>query len=220
MERAPASDSRVQAWEDRAEIPLLGLALAFLVAYAWQVLDTDAGPDLLRFLSLVSWLVWGLFALDLGVRLALAGDRRHYARRHWYDVALVVLPVLRPLRLLRLLALVRVLDRTAGGGLVGRATTYVVGTALLAVVLGSLAVLDAERDASDATITSLGDAVWWATTTVTTVGYGDRYPVTFEGRMVAVVLMLVGIATVGVITAALAAWLVSHVRETEAGGGA
>ncbi|WP_052336913.1 potassium channel family protein [Nocardioides alkalitolerans] len=209
----PTQVSRVEAWERRTELPLIALAVAFLVAYAWPVLDPRLEPDLRTTLVTVSWTVWVAFALDFAVRLHLAEDRRRYAAAHWYDVALIVLPMLRPLRLLRLLAFMRVLQRTAAGGLVGRATTYVLGTAVLAMFLGAIAVLDAEQDARDANITTFGDALWWATTTVTTVGYGDRFPVTFEGRLVAVILMIVGIGAVGVVTAALATWLVSHVQQ-------
>lgn len=97
----------VERWERRTEIPLMLLALAFLVAYAWPVLDPRINPDLRTFLSVVSWTVWAAFALDFAIRLFLAHDRKRYAAKHWYDVALVVLPMLRPLRLLRLLALMR-----------------------------------------------------------------------------------------------------------------
>lgn len=120
--------------------------------------------------------------------------------------------MLRPLRLLRALAFARMLNRTAVRGLAGRVMTYVVGTALAACGLGALAVLDAERGAPDANITTFGDALWWAATTVTTVGYGDRYPVTSTGRVIAVALMVVGIAVVGSVTAAVAAWLVANVE--------
>jgi voltage-gated potassium channel len=72
-----------------------------------------------------------------------------------------------------------------------------------------VAALDAERDAPKANITTIGDALWWAATTVTTVGYGDRYPVTTTGRIIAVTLMVVGIALVGAITASIAAWFVT-----------
>ncbi|GAB3086676.1 ion channel [Nocardioides zeae] len=210
-------EARVDAWERRVEVPLLGPALAFLVAWAWPVLDPRLDPDLRTLLRTVSWTVWGAFAIDFAIRMRLARDRRRYALRHWYDVALILLPLLRPLRVLRVLAFMRVLQRTAAGGLAGRATTYVLGTALISLFLGAVAVLDTEQDAPDANIRTFGDALWWATTTVTTVGYGDRYPVTFEGRLLAVVLMLVGIGAVGVVTAALAAWLLSHVREEQRG---
>jgi len=204
--------SRVERWERRTEVPLLLLALAFLAAYAWPVLDPNVHPDAKTFFNAVSWTVWGAFAIDFAIRIALAERRRPYIVGHWYDVALVVIPMLRPIRLLRLLAFVRILNRTAAGSLAGKATVYVAGTAVLAVGLGAIAGLDVERGDPDANITTFGDALWWATTTVTTVGYGDRFPVTLEGRLVGVALMLVGISVVGVVTASVAAWLISNVE--------
>ena len=120
--------------------------------------------------------------------------------------------MLRPLRLLRLLAFARILNRSAVGSLVGKVSAYVGGTALMALGLGAIAVLDAEQDAPGANITTFGDALWWSATTVTTVGYGDHFPVTTTGRFVAVALMLVGIACIGAITAGVAAWLVAQVE--------
>lgn len=192
------------------------LATAFLVAYAWPILDPRLSPEIETSLSAVSWTVWVAFAADFGIRLVLADHRARYARRHWYDVALIALPMLRPLRLLRALAFARLLSRTATRSFAGRTTLYVVGTAIAAVFLGALTVLDAERLAPTANIRSFGDAVWWACTTVTTVGYGDRYPVTATGRVIAVVLMVVGIALVGSITAAVAAWFVENVQAESA----
>lgn len=202
--------TRVERWERRAEIPLVLLALAFLVAYAWPVLDPRLDQDWRSILNVVSWTVWVAFAVDFALRLFLATERRAYALHHWYDVALIALPVLRPLRLHRLLALVRVVDRSASNSLVGRALVYICGSALMAVGLGAVAALDAEQSVEGANITTFGDALWWAATTVTTVGYGDRFPVTTEGRLIAVVLMIVGISLVGAVTASVAAWLISH----------
>lgn len=76
--------------------------------------------------------------------------------------------------------------------------------------MGALAVLDAERASEAANITTFGDALWWATATVATVGYGDFTPVTLEGRVVAVMLMIVGIGLVGTVTGAMASWLMQH----------
>ncbi|MBD8869955.1 potassium channel family protein [Nocardioides donggukensis] len=202
----------VERWERRTEIPLLVLALAFLVGYAWPILDPDLDRTLERVLIGFSGLVWLLFAVDFAVRVRLAERRRRYVVEHWYDAALVVLPFLRPLRLLRLLVLVRVLNRTAAGTLAGRVGTYVGGAAILSIGLGALAMLDVERGSQDANITTFGDALWWATTTVTTVGYGDHYPVTTAGRFVAIALMVMGIAVVGVVTASVAAWLIHNVE--------
>ena len=208
--------TRVERWEQKADVPLMLLAVAFLVAYAWQVLDPRMAHGLSEWLAVVSWTVWAAFAADFAIRLALADERRRYAQAHWYDVALIALPVLRPLRLLRLVALLRILDRSAAGSLAGRVVVYVSGAASLAVFLGALATLDAEQNAKGANITTFGDALWWACTTVTTVGYGDRYPVTTTGRCVAVVLMLFGIGLVGAVTAAVTAWILGRVESDQA----
>lgn len=87
---------------------------------------------------------------------------------------------------------------------------YTVSVAAMAIGLGALAVLDAEQEVGN--IRTIGDALWWACTTVTTVGYGDFYPVTGQGRLVAVMLMFTGLAVVGSITATIAAWLVTSVN--------
>lgn len=202
----------VQRWERRSEAPLLLLALAFLVAYAWPVLDPRLDADLLTILTVASWTVWAAFAVDFAIRVGLAEERVEYALRHWYDVALIVLPMLRPLRLLRLLAFARVLNRSAASSLAGRVSAYVTGTAVMALFLGAIAILDVEQDAADAKITTFGDALWWSATTVTTVGYGDFYPVTTEGRFIAGALMVVGIAVVGAITASVATWMIGQVQ--------
>ena len=71
------------------------------------VLDSELDPDLIASLNVLSWAVWAAFAVAFAIRLWLAEDRWRYAKRHWYDVALVVLQFLRPMRLLRLLAFAR-----------------------------------------------------------------------------------------------------------------
>ena len=83
------------------------------------------------------------------------------------------------------------------------------------IYTASLAVFDKERYLHGATINSFGKALWWSITTVTTVGYGDVYPVTNTGRVIAVLLMIGGISLVGVVTAALASWIIERVAEEE-----
>ena len=142
-----------------------------------------------------------------------------YLASHWYDigiVALSVLPYFRPLRILRsaralhVLRAARVTVYTASllhaaqriwGGLVGRALVVVIPGIIAG---GSAAVWMVEKD-SNGNIGNFGDAAWWAITTVTTVGYGDIAPVTTEGRFIAAVLMVTGIAAFGVVTANIAA---------------
>jgi voltage-gated potassium channel Kch len=102
-------------------------------------------------------------------------------------------------------------EPAAQTGLRGRVAIYVAGGASLLAFCAALAVLDVERSSPDANIRDFGDAIWWTVTTMTTVGYGDHYPVTSVGRVVAFGLMLGGIALLGTVTATLASWLVETV---------
>lgn len=188
------------------------VALAFLAAYAWPILDTGLTDPLVRACEAVTWLARGAFSLDYVVRVALAApDRRQYVVRHLHDLAVIALPLLRPLRLLRLVTVLGVLQRRAGATLRGRVVVYAVGATTLLSVVAALAMLDAERGSPEANITTFGDALWWSAATISTVGYGDRYPTTAGGRGIALALMLAGIALLGLVTATLASWIIEQV---------
>ena len=204
-----------ERWEHGAEWPLTFAAVIFLAAYAWPILDPGLEPPWLAVCGFVTVTTWLLFALDYIARLALSVDRWQFVRTNLLDLAVIALPLLRPLRLLRLVMLLNVLNRRAGGSLRGRVAVYVAGATSLVLFVAALAVLDAERGAEDANIATFGDALWWAMTTVSTVGYGDRFPVTETGRLVAGGLMLAGIALLGVVTASLASWLIERVQQVE-----
>lgn len=204
---------RVTAWENRFEWPLVALAVLFLVAYAWPILQPGLPTAAARACSWVNVAVWVVFVIDFAVRLVIAQRRLRYWVHHLADFAMVALPALRPLRLLRMLMLLKVLNRRAASSLHGRVGLYVSGAAAILLFCSSLAVLDAERGAPGATIKNFGDAVWWSFVTVSTVGYGDEVPVTATGRLVGIGLMLGGVALLGVVTATFASWLVDRVRE-------
>lgn len=203
--------TRAERWEHAVEWPLVVAGLAFLIAYAIPIVDPTISPAAREACSIVLTVTWIAFGVDYIVRLALADDRRRFVRRNLLDLAVLALPVLRPLRLLRLVALLGILHRAGSGGLRGRVVVYVTVSTVLLIVCGALAITDAERGHPDANITEFGDGLWWAASTVTTVGYGDRFPVSTTGRFVAVALMIGGIALLGVVTATLASWLVERV---------
>ena len=98
-------------------------------------------------------------------------------------------------------------------GVEGRAMAYAGGATLLLGLTASLAVLSAERGARGTTITTFGDALWWAAATVTGVGYGDTFPVMWRGRTVGIGLMFGGLGLVGVVTASFASWFMTRFRE-------
>ncbi|GAB3768914.1 potassium channel family protein [Microlunatus parietis] len=202
-------------WERATEWPLMVAAVAFLVSYAVPIIRPEIGLFWVERFQWASWATWALFAVDYIARLVLAEDRKGYALKHWCDLLIIALPLLRPLRLLRLVSLLEILNRKASTGLRGRVAVYVAGGSALMAFCGALAVLDAERESTEANITTFADALWWALTTMTTVGYGDRYPTTDSGRLAAAALMIGGITLLGIVTATLASWLVEKITITE-----
>lgn len=210
----PLLEERVERWEKASEIPLTISTLLFLGAYAWPILDPNLNRAWDNACETVVWVTWVMVFIDLAVRVLLAHRRWQFIREHPLDVAVVVLPILRPLRLLRLVTLLSVLNRYAGSSMRGKVGLYLVSSVSLIVFVAAVAILDVERG-GEGPIQSFGDSLWWAMTTITTVGYGDMYPVTTAGRFIAAGLMFAGIATLGVVTASFASWLVERVAESD-----
>ncbi|SFT02116.1 potassium channel family protein [Saccharopolyspora flava] len=102
------------------------------------------------------------------------------------------------------------LNRRVQARVRGQVVLYVSGAVVLLGTSAALAVLEVERTAPGAEITTFGDALWWTMTTVTTVGYGDYYPVTGQGKLIAAGLMIAGIALLGVVTGSIASWFVDR----------
>ena len=191
------------------------LALIFLAAYAVPVLVPDLPAWARSTAGLATLAIWAIFALDYAIRLWLAQERLRYVREHLVELAVLALPLLRPLRLLRVVPALLTIHRHARLSFRGTVSSYVGGAVVFVAFLGSVAILDAERDSPEANIISFADALWWSFTTMTTVGYGDHYPTTGEGRFVAVGLMVIGIGLLGVVTASLAAWFVERIERSE-----
>jgi voltage-gated potassium channel len=198
-----------ERWFQLSYWPLLIASLVFIVVYSIQVIwNLDGTPFVVG--RVIISITWIMFVVDYIVRLVLAEPRGTWFRHHLFDLAVVVLPALKPLRLLRALTLVHVLQRTAGTALRSRIAIYGAGSAIILIWISALAVLEVERPAPGANILNFGDAIWWAFVTLTTVGYGDFYPITAWGRTVAVLLMCGGVAVVGVVTATLASWVIER----------
>jgi voltage-gated potassium channel len=215
LRKLTPAQRRVRPYLEHVDWALAATAMLFLGAYAWPILDPHLARGWRAACGVVTLVAWLLFLLDYALRLWVARDRRSFFTRHVLDLVIVLLPALRPLRLLRLVVLFRVLNRKAAATLRGRVPLYVTISAGTLVVCAALAVLDAERHAAGANIKTFGDALWWSVVTVTTVGYGDHYPVTVQGRFVAIGLMIGGVALIGVVTASFAAWFIDRVRDEE-----
>jgi voltage-gated potassium channel len=184
------------------------LALAFLVAFSWPAFVAEIDPQTQRILDYVQWISWIAFAVDLMIGLIAADKKIKFLMHHPLEVITVLLPFLRPLRLLRVISFGTLVIQKVAVGRQFAITLKVFLASILMAYIAAVQITITERGVEGSNIKSFGDGLWWAVTTVTTVGYGDRFPTTSTGRVLAVCLMLVGISLMGVITASVAAWFV------------
>jgi voltage-gated potassium channel len=173
-------------------------------------------PGVLSVLRTVDTLSCLVFLADVFVRWRREKFAASYWRWAWIDV-LASIPFepafrsLQAIRIYRFIRLVRVLKKLStltSGTSLNEKLLALPGVTLVMVLFSTMLMVEVERSAANATIKSGGDALWWALTTVTTVGYGDTYPVTTEGRIIASVMMLIGIALFGSMSAIVTSKLI------------
>ena len=194
------------------EIFVLGCALLSIFNLVLAIIiRTD---DLVQVVTVMDAILVIVFGIDFARRIRVAKDDRAYfvQGRGWLDLVSII-PALRIARILRILRVTRIVRRMGGleRALViffrNRATGGLLLVLLIAILVlefGSLAVLWAERTDAAANITSAGDALWYVIVTMSTVGYGDQYPVTQTGRLFGVVIIVVGVGVFGTLTGFLA----------------
>jgi voltage-gated potassium channel len=196
------------AWE----VFVLGVSIlsVFNLLVVWFVRN----PDIDMVFIIMDAILTIVFLLDLMRRLAVAEDRRRYLIRGWGWIDVVsAFPLLRIFRLLRIVRMVRIMGRLGGparafkaffsnkaaGGLL---SVLLIG--LLVMEFGALLILMVERGAPDANIETAQDSIWYMLVTMSTVGYGDQYPVTDVGRIIGSLIIIVGVGVFGTLTGFLA----------------
>jgi voltage-gated potassium channel len=184
------------------------LALLFLYAFSYPAFYQNISEEVQFRLEVIQWVSWIAFTLDLVTKIFKSQNKKVFIKKHPLELLAVFLPFLRPLRLLRLLSFSSmVLSKVSIGRSVGISLKVALTSFFLAYV-AAVQITIVERPLDQSNIKSFGDGFWWAITTVTTVGYGDRFPVSTEGRFIAFGLMILGISLLGVLTASVAAWFV------------
>ncbi|MGL6258092.1 ion transporter [Vibrio sp. WXL210] len=175
--------------------------------------------DVRQVLRVADTVVCLFFLLDFVLRFAKAPNKWAYMRWGWIDL-LSSIPLLDNLRYGRLVSVARIFRIMRVIRSVKMLLTFVLrsrmqGTfslvaamSIILIVFGAVGILEFERDVAGANITNAIDALWWAFVTMTTVGYGDYYPVTTGGRMIATMLMISGVGLFGTFTGFVATWFV------------
>ncbi len=213
---------RMTAW------PMLILAVAIIPIIVAPMV-ADLSPQAQGALLAADWFIWASFAIEFIVRLTIAPKKRHFLWHHPLDFVVVAVPFAQPLRIIRSVRVLRVFRAGRVAAFIGRGAeegktlfsrenfSYAIAVTSLTLLGGAAIVYGIEKGAPGGNIKSLPDAIWWAISTVSTVGYGDRFPVTPEGRAVAVVLMILGIGLFGLLAATLSSFFIEQQSKGQIG---
>jgi voltage-gated potassium channel len=197
---------------------VLGATLLLIPAF---IIQADAGSHAwLTVAYTINWVVWGLFLIEFVLVMFVAERKGAALRAHWLDVALIIITIplvsafiagLRFLRLARLLRLLRAATIVTRALQAERSLTSATVLRLVALITLFLVVIAGATQAAVDTkdFPTFWDGVWWSVETVTTLGYGDLYPTSVAGRMIAIVVMFLGIGFISVLTATIASHFVT-----------
>lgn len=218
---------RLIAWRRWTEVPLIGLALGSLPILLLEFVRDRLSSADRTFVNVVNLVIFFSFLIDYVVELFLTGARKRYVYSEWTSLLIVVsqgialipafgfLGAARIFRGLRpLIFLFRIFAIGAAGAkevravLKRKAVAVAFSVAGLVWLTSAAAFTVVEDVGGQRRVGSFGDALWWSATTISTVGYGDIYPVTVIGRVIAVLTTIVGVSTFGVVTAKLASLLI------------
>ncbi|MGB0269852.1 MAG: ion transporter [Bacteroidia bacterium] len=210
-------------------LSLINLLVLVLSFYVLGILIVDAlidlPPEVHKLIVYTDYIACSVFFLDFLIRFFRAESKLAYMKWGWIDL-LASIPangVFRLGRIARVIQIIRVIkayrsishivENIFKNHMKGT-FTFAVIVAFMLILFSSVLILEVET-APNSNIKTAEDALWWAYVTITTVGYGDLYPVTTEGRIVALVLMTAGVGLFGVFTGYLASWFVEPEKEKE-----
>ncbi|BCL69981.1 ion transporter [Vibrio nigripulchritudo] len=205
------------------QVFVLFLSLFVLISVLLQ-LTIPLPEDINAILRLSDQFICFFFFIDFAIQLKNAPDRWRYFRTWgWIDLISSIpfgfypqfARIVRLIRLIRVIRSVRTLVKVFMRNKVKSSFSFVVFVSILMLTVGAIALLLLEQGVEDANIHNATDAFWWAFVTITTVGYGDYYPVTVEGRFVAAILMTTGVGLFGTFTGFVASWFLEDDKEDQ-----
>ena len=204
-------EKNLAAWEERSSRPMFVASVLYLLAFAAPIMSTRIQEPYDAYLNIIQMILWGLFAADYCIRLYLAPRRLYFITHNLMNLAIVLLPAW---RIVSFLAMIHLTTNRQYKRLSELAVKLFGYTAIF-IIMFALAIYSVESSEPGAMIRDLPTAYWWTFTTLATVGYGDVYPITGIGRVIAVVVMLYGVGMVAVATGALASWIIEKIGGRE-----
>lgn len=215
--------------EQKQALHPINIIVFFLSVYVIIALVVDTffplSAEMSTLLREIDYAICLIFFVDFLHRFFSAKNKWEYMRWGWIDLISSIpmnfflagrlFRVFQLLRVLRAIRSIKYLSHYFLKNKIKSAFTSAAILAFVTLVFCAIGILQVEKDATGAKITNAEDALWWAYVTITTVGYGDLYPVTSEGRIIAAVLMTVGVGLFGTFTAYVASWFVAKKVEEE-----
>jgi voltage-gated potassium channel len=200
----------LEEWQKRSAGPSLFLSFLYTISFVYPIYWFPVSTSVKSLCVIVNYSTWFLFAADYLYQMNLASNHRKYFETHLVELVLVIVPFFRPLRALRALVFTYQAGIRSKRAYIKSIPLVVTAATIIMIVIMGAAVLDIERNVPGSHITNPSDALWWGLVTITTIGYGDVYPITNEGRLVAGVLIIFGVAMISTLTGAFAAWLLDQ----------
>lgn len=207
--------------DDTKPMSLLSLILSFMALFVISgLLFFPLKPETRQVLIGLDFIICSIFILQLTIDMIRATDRMQFLKRHWVDFVASI-PMIEPLRFARLFSILRIIlvirsSRSVVKQLLNNKHETTLASILLLMVIlltaGSSMMLFIEGQSPEANIQDGGDAMWWALVTISTVGYGDHYPVTDAGRILAAGLIICGVGLFGMISGLVTSMITSPTK--------
>ncbi|MCE5197844.1 MAG: potassium channel family protein [Armatimonadota bacterium] len=203
----------LQGWID---LPMVILSFVMLVLFIAE-LTMQLSPDARRTISLIQWIIWVMFVVEYAIEMALADDKIRFVKQNWLITLAIILPVFRVFRVVRavrsfgVLRVITISNRAINDlryFFDRRRLHYVAAVMVAVTLLSGAGMYYVERTLPGANIRSFGDGLWWSAGTLTTVGT-ELYPVSAEGRVLAVLVMVFGVTVFGYVAGSLASFFVN-----------
>jgi voltage-gated potassium channel len=211
----------------KKEINLFNILILILSIYTLLslVISTafDLSNELTTLLNYIDNLICLLFLVDFFIRFKQSDNKLNFIKWGWIDLiaSIPTIDILRAGRVLRIIRLVRVFRALKSTKLIYEhlnknkkqsALTSVAMISFLMIIFSSISILQFEKDLNS-NIKTAEDAIWWSYVTITTVGYGDKFPVTTEGRVIGAILMTAGVGIFGTFTALVSSWFMENKKD-------